>query len=687
MANSAWQASWGTGDVASPGSIVFWGPLGNQMNHSGRLAAAVSAGSTVLDFAPDKLYFSLEQTLPGGKGARRATMKQSRWWALAGHVILGLALGLWLAAGVAAQQPAGRLVISGADASTVPSITLTLYGMDGQGQPLSFSPADVAVRHGGQDVAAVTVGGKQAMGTFTLFVVDMPAGIDASLPSIQGAIEQFAAPPTMVEGIDYLAIYQIGEDQVSELLAPTSFHNAVRNFLATPFSIQAGPTALLDSLGSLLDDIETLRPAGLVYTSIVVFTDGTDVVSTDFQLEDIGPKAAGLGVPIHTVWLENESLQPFSHQAGRDYLAGVAAASRGVAARLDQEAELSSIWDRIAAFRDHTLLVYAVDDLSPGDFEVLVSLADQPQVTAETTVTVQPAAASVVINLPPESRTLVLESLDTPIDLSFSATASWLDAQTREVISAQLLVNGLLVADIRPNQLDRFTARIGNFVYGDNTVQIIIVDELGQQATSAPVTLTVIEGQTELPEEFRAGGLAGTPLARILLICGLTLFILVVFALIILVIRNWRRGRQAAESEAWIDASPEEPVWHGAQSPDRDQFDLPPLPREERPPFEIDNPYLEVLRSVTRMPSVIELTDVEHRIGRSPVDNDIVFENDITVSRIHASIVLEGADYRIYDEGSSGGTAVNDQTVPEYGHQLADGDEIKLGAVRLRYRR
>ena len=96
--------------------------------------------------------------------------------------------------------------------------------------------------------------------------------------------------------------------------------------------------------------------------------------------------------------------------------------------------------------------------------------------------------------------------------------------------------------------------------------------------------------------------------------------------------------------------------------------------------------YLEVLESVSRMPPTINLTGTEHRIGRNPSQSDIAFENDITVSRIHASVMLEGSDYRLYDEASSSGTFVNDQPVPEYGYQLLDGDEILLGAVRLRYR-
>jgi hypothetical protein len=96
--------------------------------------------------------------------------------------------------------------------------------------------------------------------------------------------------------------------------------------------------------------------------------------------------------------------------------------------------------------------------------------------------------------------------------------------------------------------------------------------------------------------------------------------------------------------------------------------------------------YLEVLESVTEMPPEIGLSLAEVRIGRSPAQSNIPFENDITVSRLHATLMLEGSRYRIYDAGSTSGTWVNEQSVPEYGLQLMDGDEIFLGAVHLRFR-
>jgi len=95
--------------------------------------------------------------------------------------------------------------------------------------------------------------------------------------------------------------------------------------------------------------------------------------------------------------------------------------------------------------------------------------------------------------------------------------------------------------------------------------------------------------------------------------------------------------------------------------------------------------HLDVLDAQTIMADELTLREPEVRIGRSPAQSQIAFRDDITVSRSHAVLRREGNRYRIYDAGSTSGTYVNDRQVPEYGLQLADGDVIQLGAVRLRY--
>ena len=68
-------------------------------------------------------------------------------------------------------------------------------------------------------------------------------------------------------------------------------------------------------------------------------------------------------------------------------------------------------------------------------------------------------------------------------------------------------------------------------------------------------------------------------------------------------------------------------------------------------------------------------------IGRSP-DCDI-FLDDVTVSRNHAVLVVEGDRFVIEDQGSLNGTYVNRRRVESA--ELEDGDELQIGKYRLTF--
>jgi hypothetical protein len=74
---------------------------------------------------------------------------------------------------------------------------------------------------------------------------------------------------------------------------------------------------------------------------------------------------------------------------------------------------------------------------------------------------------------------------------------------------------------------------------------------------------------------------------------------------------------------------------------------------------------------------------VEERItlGRA-MDNMIRLE-DGTVSHHHATMVLDGTDYRLRDLNSTNGTRVNGMRVVET--RLNHGDQVRLGSVEMRY--
>lgn len=589
-------------------------------------------------------------------------------------LLLLLIFSLWLVGGAAQAQegesPNPWLFITGSDANSPPSIELQTYGVAADGTALPLSVNNVRVEHNGQAAAVQSVN-PQTVGTLTIFLVDVTPGVSDQIEAIQNAILQFANEATMREGVDYIAVYSIGVTDPQELLAPTPFHNSVRNLFANPLPTETGATALIDSTIAMLDRMPELKPQPDMVESLVVLSDGTDAVSTRHTANDVAPRAASLGIPIHTIWLRNANLPQASYEIGQTYLRNIAAGSRGVATTLENSGEVTAIWARIAQFRDQFRLRYMAEDLSGGEARVTLTLVDNPEVRAQTSVTVSSSLPTVVIELPLESRVLTLPDLDDVVTLRLQTAVSWLDGVERQVEAAQLVVNGQVVQDIPANTLGSFTAQVNNFTFGENTLQVAILDEQGIPVTSPPIILTVQEGRRDIPSDLAAGGLSRT----LLTLFGILLLLALIGGMVFLLFRQGLFSRLAARGPGRSDRGKkgdgETAVAHSQE----------PIVTSSEPLA-----YLEILESVTRMPDYVALTMSVVTLGRSPAQADIAFENDITVSRRHATLHLEGVHYRIFDERSTSGTWVNEQQVPEYGIQLMDGDEIHLGAVHLRYR-
>lgn len=66
-------------------------------------------------------------------------------------------------------------------------------------------------------------------------------------------------------------------------------------------------------------------------------------------------------------------------------------------------------------------------------------------------------------------------------------------------------------------------------------------------------------------------------------------------------------------------------------------------------------------------------------IGRSPSSE--IFLDDVTVSRAHATIKREGADFIFADSGSLNGSYINNQQATS--HRLITGDEIQIGKFHM----
>lgn len=79
--------------------------------------------------------------------------------------------------------------------------------------------------------------------------------------------------------------------------------------------------------------------------------------------------------------------------------------------------------------------------------------------------------------------------------------------------------------------------------------------------------------------------------------------------------------------------------------------------------------------------NVFRLTANELTIGRSPQCD--IFLNDMTVSRMHATLTREGSGYRITDADSFNGLWVNNLNVKDA--LLQNGDVVQIGTFCLVY--
>lgn len=573
-------------------------------------------------------------------------------------------------------EPAGSILyITGADTDSIPTVGIRMYGIDATGRAINPNETAVTIRQQ-ETVVSVDEIRPEPVGTLTIFLLDATPGVEDQLDDIQGMIERYASPDHMTEQVDYVSIYRVVEESATQLLPPERFYNSVRNFFVTPLETHSGPTALIDSFYGLLDEVQALKPSPDMFASIVLITDGTDPLSTGDRA-GLAPRANELGVPIHTIWLQNLNLNETQQASGRDFLSSLAEQSRGIHAPVTDGATIDTIFESISAFTNHWRLSYTVPDATGGTFPVEIGLLHEPGVTAQTTVTFSGSTPQVNLNIPEASRNLALPDLEEPVTLSFSAQVGWLDGVARSVEQAQLVVNEQVVQDIPPDSLNNFQAEISNLTFGENTVQVVVADNQGLQARSPVIRLTVTQGAQQIPPELAPS----TPWTRYAVYCLVALAVIAALAGLGFLLMSRRGAFRAGRARRQPTAAT--PAAAGSAALPTEMFVRDELAAATS--TGIPAAYLEVMQADSRVSPQMRLVGTQTRLGRSPDQADLAFENDLTVSRLHATITWDGEMYHIYDENSTSGTWVNDQQVVNYGLQLLDGDEIYLGKVALRF--
>ncbi|MEM7797658.1 MAG: FHA domain-containing protein [Chloroflexota bacterium] len=615
----------------------------------------------------------------------------------------------------------------------LPKISLRVYGVDREGFRIDLSNTPLAVTHGNELVESVDVVREVEVGTFTVILVDTASGVQEFLPGMKEGISLYVENGYMIEPTDYIAIYQVGAAKAEELLEPTQFLNSVRNYLVDDLPVEVGSTALYDSLNDLLDTMDVIRPNPSMSTSIVVFSDGTDAISTSIGRNDLIEKADSAGIQVHTVLLENPFLSDAQLQEGGLFMKEMAFGTSGISTGLNIEG-LETVWRSVASFHRQTIIEYQPTVINAETVPILVTFSGYPEIEAGSTVSIEGGAMLIEIPIPSDQRTLYLPDLSDPVDIQIPIEISWLGGVNNEVTSVQVWKGDQLIAD--PTEIGSASPimvpiTLENLEYGDFPIYVTASDTRGQRAESAAFPLTISSGdRVTVPPMLvveQSGvrwtwwlGLISLPL----LVIGLAYWIFTrenTFELPTGMSgffdrftrpRRGQRRSSARELDSYSAKSSASPNYDtGAQissegysgyqsaslstsstSTDQSSQDLTRLAGGGQSQPGIDengdpttNYWFEIIESGHTPLNAIPLTETEHRIGRSPAQVDIGFPNEPTISRLHATLARELDAYRVFDEQSTSGTFVNGTPVPTYGVLLIDGDEIQVGEVILRY--
>jgi hypothetical protein len=276
---------------------------------------------------------------------------------------------------------------------------------------------------------------------------------------------------------------------------------------------------------------------------------------------------------------------------------------------------------------------------------------------------------------------------------------TWPDDHERDIQSVQLRVNGAVV-----QQLDLSTSEDRNLIWdiaslapGPYSLRVEVIDELGLKGESSevPVTLAVATpaGATPSPTAEATAtpgpGVISSLMDTVKSNLGcITISGLSLGTLLVTVLAFRRRLSSAAASP--ISSLRRLPIFRPVDSLLRNiERIIGPIRRKkpkavQAPVVTKPSAWLEVVEGHSSVRGPIAL-EGETSLGRSSDKAKVTF-SDRTVSRLHTRIVPEhGGKFRVYNH-SSQQTWVNEQRVPEHGLLLKNGDVIRMGQARVKFR-
>jgi Mg-chelatase subunit ChlD len=612
-----------------------------------------------------------------------------------------------------AQTAVGSLInISNIDASRFPEVAIyaRVIGADGTAVAGLTSP-DVSVVENGVQITQNNIVNFEATSDAPMniiFVVDRGRYTTPALTEeVRDGMNALITNGYFRDGVDNVAILYASGTSAETLLPLTksasAFQQAVGNLSLDAGSRTeslAGVNAALLSLTN--NDFPTTGP-----TAIVVIARTIEKPAM-YSVETITAAARAAFIPIN-VWYA--SLNPTADD-NNDYLRDLAQNSGGshltLSNRGDNTPAISALFSALNSKRQQYVIRFRSSNGISGERRVQISTGSA---NAETTYSVSPQPPTVQITQPVDGQSIDREMVidEEREELSFGvsstdvvAEVTWLDGYTRNLTSAELVVNGVSQGAIIPSGTRLILPFSLSHIQqsGDNpqTLSVTIQDELNLTSTSPTVTvkvpLTIPENLTIIDEVVVRSACeedANSWDCRIEM--ARTYVPYLGFAVMAFIAFHYRRQvahgiNAGATMVGTVVTSAGTAVRNTILGTQAGGFG----DSRDNKPFAV----LEVLegpdaiiggRPIGRR---VELFNRRTTIGRDPGHVDVQFyslREDSTISRIHCRIDYDEANrqFVLIDERSSAGTKINDLPVtPGLPTPLPNGAYVEIGKARNR---
>lgn len=592
-------------------------------------------------------------------------------------VMFAIALsGLMVAPPSAAAQEGNTpgLRITSVDTDAFPMVSLT---MDSVNLDENLFELPIRVIENGEELT-VDSRGPVELGTQTALVVDASGSFNDAgatgkpiYEEVRVMVEQLIESGALTAESDYMEAFAPGSTtgEITQIQNWTLDHQAVWNNL---YLYQLPPndaqTPLFDLLFFGLDSFTNSGLQPNLYRSMVLFSDGR-VGGSATRLEDAINRAVRERVVIHTVQLGNYGEEATANMRRLAILTG------GRYIQIATESDAATIWETIRDERTQLALNFRSQASNPRELRLSALLGDGSSLetaVAYPSVAIQPVR--VTVDSPADQ--VVIEkngsAFNTPVTdmapktLEIQVSFEWPDGFERDIEQVEFFVGNTSRVQRQP-PFGQLTFPIDTLDSGKYAVRAIATDELGMRGESAPVEFTVNVVRPDPPPppvpSITIPYLNITlPTERVRNAAVVGAVLLAVLALI-LAIRSPRVRKPVTEAVGRVVKEVTQPLGIG-----------------RRTGFNQPKATLIVLEGDGKLQGTIDLRRANTKIGRSPDQANIVLD-DPHISRYHCRITEENdGSFRIWDEGSTSGTYVNDESVDlKLGRVLQTGDVINIG--------